>query len=910
MNHTMLLARGGWIGAVALAVFLATHPAALWAEPDGAPSRAEVGAPESGAGASDARVPDPAASSREPRKGIEEITVTARRREEVLQNTPLAITAFSETELESRGIESITDITQSTPNLQFDSAAGSDSNARIFIRGVGQGDPIFTADPGVGLYVDGVSYTRSAGSIFDLVDIERIEVLRGPQGALYGKSTIGGAINVITKKPDGNTETTLRGAIGEDHRRDASIRAGFPLLDERLFGRISLATRNSDGFAHDAFTDEDLQDEGKISGRASLRWLADDDLEFTMTFDRVYQREESLAFKLRQVDPENGLIDVGNRLGDNFSAGLSEDNPFVVSTDTPSRDDLDTYGLSLNTDYSLGDTFFGSDVTLQSITAWRKVEQRVNVDIDGTASGGINQFINDQQRQLSQEFRLKGSALDDKLDFGVGGFYFREDGQGTLRSELFRSGSQAVRDTRAFIRCRTNGAINLDADADIFQDPRSTQGDQDAAVGRVAVFFDALGQLNRGSNLSVEQRRAELRQQAAECGTIVDDQKLSRLLVAEEPNAVPDDDDSRGLATAILAVPDDNIVSTNNRILNTNYAAYAYASYDLTKSLSLEVAGRYNYEIKELFRNQLLVPSGQAVIDSAEVDEIFRDFSPQASLSWQINDDMLSFFRIARGFKSGGFNGRAQRLRAGGVSSQEAKGLLQPYDAETITSFELGYKSTWLDRRFIFNTTFFYNLYDDIQQQRLGQDQTGQLTSIIDNAAQAIIQGLELEMTALLPTQTTLSLGTSLTSARFTSFANAIDNPDFDPMDPSSGPRAFSGSDLHLSNTPLLTANASVSQDVDLPWGVLTSRVDYFMRSRAFNNVLNTDRTRTNKFGVLNARISFAPNDGNWSVAVVCRNVLDREYLINGVDLIDAFGFASGQFGDPRDFFIEASYKF
>jgi outer membrane receptor protein involved in Fe transport len=917
MIRTTLRVRRGLLGATALVALTALHPTSLRAEPA---EPTEATADPTSAAAEDATAAEAggeagaqtAPSDRAPKRGIEEITVTARRREEVLQNTPLAITAFSETELEARGVQSITEITQSTPNLQFDSAAGSDSNARIFIRGVGQADPIFTADPGVGLYVDGVSYTRSAGSIFDLLDIERVEVLRGPQGALYGKSTIGGAINVITKKPDGEWEGSIRGAIGEDRRRDAQFRLGFPIMGEQLFGRIALVTKNNDGFSRDASTDEKLQNEQKILGRASFRWLADDDLEFTATFDRGFQREESLAFKLREVDNDNGLITVGNSLGDNFGAGLLIRNPFLVSTDTPSRDDLDTYGMSLNTNYSVGDTFFGKDVSVELITAWRKVEQRVNVDIDGTASGGINQFIDDEQRQFSQEVRMRGSALDDKLDYGIGAFYFREDGQGTLRTELFRSGSQAVRDTRAAVRCTSADGFDFDAQADIFQDPNSTQQQQDDAVTTVVdrVFLGgAIGPIRdpaTGANV--------IRSNPA-CSAVVNPDNVVRLLNPQGGAATggPVDVNAllRGLATALLAVPDENTVSTNNAILNTNYAAYAYASYDVTDKVSVELAGRYNYEIKDLFRNQLLVPSGQAVIDNASNDTIFRDFSPTASISWQMTDDQLSFFRIARGFKSGGFNGRAQRLRRGGVSSTEAKGLLAPYDPETITSFELGYKSTWLDRRFIFNTTAFYNLYDDIQQQRLGQDESGQLTSIIDNAAQAIIQGLEIEMTALLPTNTTLTFGSALTSARFTSFPNAISNPAFDPDDPTSTePRAFSGTELHLANTPLFSANASVSQDIELPWGMLTARTDYFMRSRAFNNVRNTRATRTNKFGVLNARLAFEPNDGNWTVAVICRNVLDREYLINGVDLLEAFGFASGQFGPPRDFYIEASYRF
>ena len=154
---------------------------------------------------------------------MEEVVVTARKREEGLQETPIAVSAFSGESLEARGIQRVDQIANIVPNMTFDNIntnGGGGNSAAIFLRGVGQRDFIPSADPGVGLYVDGVYYARSVGSVLDLIDIERIEVLRGPQGTLFGRNTTGGAISITTKKPTEEFEGMARVRVGTDSRMD------------------------------------------------------------------------------------------------------------------------------------------------------------------------------------------------------------------------------------------------------------------------------------------------------------------------------------------------------------------------------------------------------------------------------------------------------------------------------------------------------------------------------------------------------------------------------------------------------------------------------------------------------------------------------------------------------------------
>ncbi|NKB35617.1 MAG: TonB-dependent receptor plug domain-containing protein [Gammaproteobacteria bacterium] len=217
---------------------------------------------------------------------IEEIIVTARKREESLQDTPISIQAFTADGLEKRGIDNLSEIGSFTPNMTFDKAAtigGSNNAAIVYIRGIGQDAAIPTIDLGVGTYVDGVYLARSVGGSLDLVDVERIEVLRGPQGTLFGRNTIGGAINITTKKPN------------EEFRADASLTYGsddmingkFTLnggITENLFAKGTVISKNRDGYVIRP-DGTDLGDDDMLAGNVALRWLVSDSVTVDFAVD-------------------------------------------------------------------------------------------------------------------------------------------------------------------------------------------------------------------------------------------------------------------------------------------------------------------------------------------------------------------------------------------------------------------------------------------------------------------------------------------------------------------------------------------------------------------------------------------------------------------------------------------------
>ena len=199
------------------------------------------------------------------------ITVTARRREENLQDVPVAISAFNGEDIRlEQGAQDIGGLQGQVPNLNIVQGRGSNSSANIFIRGIGQPDALATFDPGVGVYVDDVYISRIRGALFDIFDLGRIEVLRGPQGTLYGKNTIGGAIKLVSERPGDEPSVDVSATYGSYNQMDLRARFASPLVDDVLSGALSLYRGSRDGFVTDPVTGAEYNDKNTFAARGSL----------------------------------------------------------------------------------------------------------------------------------------------------------------------------------------------------------------------------------------------------------------------------------------------------------------------------------------------------------------------------------------------------------------------------------------------------------------------------------------------------------------------------------------------------------------------------------------------------------------------------------------------------------------
>jgi len=402
---------------------------------------------------------------------MEEITVTARKREEGLQDAPLSISAFAAEDLEYRGVTNVAEIAAFTPNLVFQnnpSFGGAGNAAAVYIRGIGQKEFLPTTEPGVGIYVDGVYIARSIGAILDLIDVERVEVLRGPQGTLFGRNTIGGAINITTRKPTEELAGKVKVAYGTDDYTNLTGYINFPIADN-LFASVNLGAVQQDGYV-ERTDGTDLGDDDTIAGRLALRWLASEDVEVNFSLDTTRDRENGPALNLvginlgNPIDPNTPPFAVLHNIGANLAAGgppipcATPDAPLNLSVPgcydyrylesegdnqgtAPAYSESDILGTNLTIDWKINET-----LSLKSITAYRDLESEFGRDGDHSPHT-ISEFIDFlDQDQFTQELQLLGSSENGKLDWILGAYYFEESGNNInlldFTASRFRSGGK------------------------------------------------------------------------------------------------------------------------------------------------------------------------------------------------------------------------------------------------------------------------------------------------------------------------------------------------------------------------------------------------------------------------------------------------------------------------------------
>jgi iron complex outermembrane receptor protein len=355
------------------------------------------------------------------------VTVTARRFAESLQEAPVAVSAFSEDTLEARSITNLEDIGRYVPNMQFapNGIAGG-SSGQPFIRGVGQFDFMITTDPGVAIYLDGVYLARSLGNLLDLVDVERIEVLRGPQGTLYGKNTIGGAINVVSRRPGDETELFGEVRVGDYDRIDARASVSLPLVGDRLAVRLAASTRNADGYGERLLTGDDMGDDDSTALQAVVDWRPTDALDVTFAFDRTDVDQAFAVSHTEQINPAAPLQGLYNALVAPYDARYITADPYQSNATGLNSNEQDIWGASLTLSWQLG------DLTLKSITGYRDQEQTFGTDPDGSPETIVDELDTTDQSQFSQELQLSGTSFGDRLRWVAGLYYFEEDADGLM----------------------------------------------------------------------------------------------------------------------------------------------------------------------------------------------------------------------------------------------------------------------------------------------------------------------------------------------------------------------------------------------------------------------------------------------------------------------------------------------
>ena len=403
---------------------------------------------------------------------LSEVVVTAEFREQKLQQTPLAISAVDAKGIEARGEMNVTDIARTIPNTVISPlGAGWGATMAAFVRGIGLGDNILSFEPGVPIYVDDVYNGRPQASIFDLLDLDRVEVLRGPQGTLFGKNAVGGAVRLISKKPTGDGSGYVEASYGSFNRLNLRGAADITLAPDKLFVRLSASSKHADGYfdildyvcvhgpgslgnvqasagaTSGSCVVDHLGSEGVDSGRVALRWLASPAMEVNLVADYTRQRQESPADKYSYIaDPTNfsqpgaGFASLWSGVSQaKYGAGVFYDQRFVTNSPytsygtfgtnpidgrfVPNQNNMDHWGVSGTVDWDLAPM-----AHLKSVTAYRDWWNTFGRS-DASPLGNSATFDDTKHNQFTEELQLTGTV--DRLDYATGLFYYHADDSNT-----------------------------------------------------------------------------------------------------------------------------------------------------------------------------------------------------------------------------------------------------------------------------------------------------------------------------------------------------------------------------------------------------------------------------------------------------------------------------------------------
>lgn len=355
---------------------------------------------------------------------LEEVSVTAQKREESLQDAPISIIALSEESLEKMGVTDLMDVQHAVPNVSFTPFPQSKDSASPYIRGVGNADIQVTKDPAVGVYLDGVYLGRSAGLALDVADLQRVEILRGPQGTLYGRNSTGGAVNMVSVKPQPDNSFAQTVSVGDKGYWRSVTKGNYALTDE-MFVRAAYATSEKDGWIENAGEGDDFGADDKDALRVALAWQPNDNWSLDYAYDRSANTSTQLPFQLIQDD--TGA----------FSYLVREDRQERLSVKKLYDTELEASGHALTVEWNK------DGHAIKSITSRREIQEDgyQNYSPNFSYFGGglipslvstgaeyLDGFIGSQQEQFSQEFQFTGELFDGRLQYTSGLYYFHEEG--------------------------------------------------------------------------------------------------------------------------------------------------------------------------------------------------------------------------------------------------------------------------------------------------------------------------------------------------------------------------------------------------------------------------------------------------------------------------------------------------
>jgi len=814
--------------------------------------------------------------------GVAEIVVTAQRRAQSLQDVPIAISAFSGASLQERAILDVSSLSNISPNVTLDAGApfsGSSAVLAAFIRGIGRNDFAINLDPGVGVYLDGVYLARTVGANVNLPDVERVEVLKGPQGTLFGRNTIGGAISVVTRTP--GDDFAFRGDVttGSYNRLDAQATVDLP-LSSTLKSLVTFAVKNRDGYqkripfpsatpyatdpapllAQSGYGSSEREGgEGEWTLRGKLLWKPSARFRGTVAADYLHVDQSALANSVRAVVSRPGSF-----------AGLAANDIPGTALDPTGRTGFNYVGLY---NFCIGAT--AADIAArnaQNLCGPRGTPLLASQVLPGFGSANVD--ADPQNNRLPFDSRFV--STDPDKTYATGNSFSRitsYGASGTLEFDL--TDAVLLKSITAYRNLKWNTGSDLDNSPLQFLETSFAQ-DQHQFSQELQVSGNAL---SKAVNFV-----------------------LGAYYFTESG-------DEEGYAT----VGHSEFRSEAPASIDTKaYAAFGQVDWRVTKLLGLTAGARYTEEDKKLEAGQrdsngfayklfncVNYAACRTVIGGPDPSDPLRlyppgvqqrkftNFSPKLGVELHPTSDIMAYGSWSKGYKSGGWT----------IRLSNATGVAPTFDEEQATTWEAGLKTSFFERRLQLNLAAFTTSYRNIQLNFIqGTSPT------IRNAGDARIKGLEVDLNAALGHGLSISASAGYLDAVYT-FVEA--NAQILPSVYQAG--TYPGAPLPKS--PKFKGNISARHETELSNGAsVVLVVDYTHTSSLWNDTERTFLIRRSPTELVNASITYKAAR-NWDVTAGGTNLLNERYLTNGLANLGG-GLIYGSYSRPSEWYVKVGVKF
>lgn len=709
---------------------------------------------------------------------LDQITVTARRRTESIQDVPVAVSAFGEEQLRDLQASNVDGLQGAVPNMNIVQGRGSANSVNVFIRGIGQPDALQSFDPGVGMYVDDVYYSRINGALFSLFDVQQVEVLRGPQGTLYGKNSTGGAIKLTTRNPFDNHGGSVEITAGDHGRLEGRFYVGGQLSDT-VAASLAGAKITNDGYVDNRAGGDSFNDDDTDAFRFKMVLAPSDTFSATLSVDQTRQ-DAALTMGRSMADLIQTDLVLGAVVLKPAETG-EWDRGAQTSFASGSGQSLKHSGASLALEWDINEQWLA-----KSITSYRKLRTNSYIDIDATEYELGDVLVALDQNQTSQELQLH---YDNGSNFHA-----------------------------------TFGAYWMEENVPSYQEAYASD------------------------------------------------------------------------LYAVLGTPVDFLRTIEDDLTTTSVAAFAHINWEFVPTWTVAAGVRWTRDEKEYERTTStfwgpVLASLNGTVPLPRTSASWNAVTPSISLQKAFSENLMGYVSANRGFKSGGFNGRA---------NTEYDVLNAKFDPEFVWTYELGIKASSADNRFRGSAALFKSDYTDFQA-RVSQD-VG--TFPVLNAAELDIQGLELEGSALFGTGTVLSGQFSWLDASYGKFEDFRLDPGYPGFD-------LNVSHDHVPFSPEFTARLALQHSFNLNTsGSLTLGVDASYRARTWLSVDNRDVLSQGSYTVAGAFGIWDSSQLNWQVRAGVRNLTDETYMIEGQEFASVGNIQTAYYGLPRNWYVSVRYNF